>query len=98
MRFDLSEVNPNKSGRLSCGQEDMPFMSDDKDLHQNWRDLCAAAAKEHDPEKLRELVRKINEALTPTIRGRIAQYRDALSPSEHDRNAGAFGVTDFIEF
>jgi hypothetical protein len=36
-----------------------------KDIHgsQDWRALCELASKEHDPEKLLNLIVKINQAL-----------------------------------
>ena len=40
-----------------------------------WRELCQQAAKEHDPERLIELVQRLNEALEER------QQRSAASPS-----------------
>ena len=34
-----------------------------RDSEERWKQLCALAAKEQDPAKLRELVREINELL-----------------------------------
>jgi hypothetical protein len=79
-----------------AAKEGMPFMSDDENIHENWRELCEAAAKEHDPEKLRELVRKINDALTPKIRSRIMRYEDAMSPRDEERGASTVGLTDLL--
>jgi len=66
--------------------------SNNKDTHQNWRELCAEAAKEHDPEKLRELVRKINEALAPKTRGSIRQYEEDILSSRVNPELGAIAV------
>ena len=72
-------------------------MSDKKNIHQNWRELCEAAAKEHDPEKLRELVRKINDALAPHSRSGMVQHEEALFPHDEDREAGVVGLTDWLK-
>lgn len=72
-------------------------MSDKKNIHQNWRELCEAAAKEHDPEKLRELVRKINDALAPHSRRGMVQHEEALFPHDEDREAGVVGLTDCLK-
>jgi hypothetical protein len=72
-------------------------MSDKKNIHQNWRELCEAAAKEHDPQKLRELVRKINEALAPQRRTGLVQHEDALSPRDEEREAGVVSLTDWLK-
>jgi hypothetical protein len=34
-----------------------------REHEERWKELCALAAKEQDPRKLRELVREINELL-----------------------------------
>ena len=34
-----------------------------REHEERWKELCAKAAKEQDPKKLRELVREINELL-----------------------------------
>lgn len=72
-------------------------MSDKKNINQNWRELCEAAAKEHDPQKLRELVRKINDALTPESRSGMVRREDALSPRDEERKAGVVGLTDWLK-
>lgn len=72
-------------------------MSDKKNINQNWRELCEAAAKEHDPQKLRELVRKINDALTPENRSGMVRHEDALSPRDEEREAGVVGLTDWLK-
>ncbi|GEM_PF-6936423 len=71
-------------------------MNDDVNAHESWRELCEAAAKEHDPEKLRDLVRRINDALTPKTRNRIMQYEDAMSPREKEREASMTSLTDLL--
>jgi hypothetical protein len=35
-----------------------------REHEERWKELCALAAKEQDPRKLRELVREINELLS----------------------------------
>jgi hypothetical protein len=35
----------------------------------DWRVLCELASKEHDPEKLMEIVQRLNEALEERLRG-----------------------------
>ena len=59
-------------------------MSNDGKNTQNWRKLCEAAAKEHDPERLRELVRQINDALATKIRGGVAEYGEDLQFNDED--------------
>jgi hypothetical protein len=34
----------------------------------DWRELCKAASQEHDPEKLLDLIREINRALSQQAR------------------------------
>jgi hypothetical protein len=72
-------------------------MSEENNALKNWRELCEAAAKEHDPEKLRELVRQINDALAPRIRSRVTEYEyygDTLSPHDEDREARPVCLAD----
>ncbi|MGA2695164.1 MAG: hypothetical protein ABSE92_03840 [Terriglobales bacterium] len=71
-------------------------MSDDTNIHQNWRELCEAAAKEHDPEKLRELVRKINEALAPKIRSRITPCHDVSPQRDEKKETSSVGLNDLL--
>jgi hypothetical protein len=35
----------------------------------DWRSLCELATKEHDPDRLMELIKRLNEALDRTIKG-----------------------------
>jgi 7,8-dihydro-6-hydroxymethylpterin-pyrophosphokinase len=46
---------------------------------ERWRDLCAQAATEHDPEKLLELIKEINNLLEEK-RQRLS--RNSTAPTE----------------
>ena len=45
-------------------------MADDE--KRDWRELCKAASREHDPSRLLELVRELNDALDEQAGPRFA--------------------------
>jgi hypothetical protein len=50
-----------------------PFRQD-----TGWRELCQQAAKEHDPERLIELIQRLNDALEESQRPSQHQLRTSL--------------------
>jgi hypothetical protein len=65
-----SGIGPASSDReLRCageahGKEVNVLHKDKGDLRdRNWRELCEAASREHDPQKLLELIKTLNDVL-----------------------------------
>ena len=52
------------------------------DDFEDWRTLCELAAKEEDPERLMDLVQRLNEALDQEERARLGHVSPSL-PSKH---------------
>jgi hypothetical protein len=51
------------------------------DQSSDWRELCEAAAKEHDPDKFMALIIELNNALEERER-----RRDDVGRYEHEKN------------